>query len=500
MSEINSKLNELVNALPALYQPIYGHSEWDDKALRSRDDRLPDIKKIYDGLRTKLQRPLRVLDLGCCLGYISLTICSWGGVVTAVDSQKKTLDIGEFLAGEHPEFKIKFVNAKIENFIPTIKDDEYDLVLGFSVFHWVTKQIGFIPTQKLFSDLAEKIPVGLFELTRSTEFPNLGLPKNYREYLKDYFFVRVLKYCAWGRTKDSLRPFCFTSNKYVHFDDFGLLKIDKIPRKDRKHCICGDKFIKVVITSRQEVPQMAQNEIQFLKELGGENNLPKLHATLQETDETGTRIFIIRDNVKGTTLQEKLVKKDDFDSWNIIEQLLRWMIFLEKHGYYQKDMGFGNFLCNEEEKIFPIDYGLMIHEPISLRRPYNLRLHFFNLMNAVLRKKMMENVLLTEFSQYVSDDKYHRILALNDDEKFFENLYEILFSTPNSATKLRPTYTIAEVEILEKNQCLHDLYITATSHKKLIDSLTQTVSGQQKQIEQLKDVIRKNYLRLSEEI
>ena len=91
----------------------------------------------------------------------------------------------------------------------------------------------------------------------------------------------------------------------MHFDDFGILKIDNIPRKDRKHCICGDKFIKVVITSKQEIPQMAQNEIQFLKELGGENNLPKLHAIVQETDETGTRMFIIRDNVKGIPISGK---------------------------------------------------------------------------------------------------------------------------------------------------------------------------------------------------
>lgn len=75
----NTKLAELVNDLPEFYQPIYGHDEWDDKPLRNCRDRLPVIKKIYDDLSAKLQRPLRVLDLGCAQGFFSLNIASWGG-------------------------------------------------------------------------------------------------------------------------------------------------------------------------------------------------------------------------------------------------------------------------------------------------------------------------------------------------------------------------------------------------------------------------------------
>lgn len=514
MSEINPKLSELVNALPVLYQPVYGHHEWDNKAQRSCEDRLPDIKKIYDSLSEKLHRPLRVLDLGCNMAYLSLTICSWGGgVLTAVDSSKKFLEFGEFLSGEHPDFKIKFVNEKIEKFIPTIKDDEYDLVLGLSLFHWVTKQIGFKATQELMNILAEKIPVGLFELAPASEFPEIKLPKNYREYLKGYFFIRVLNRTTWSDKRKCARPLCFASNNYVHFDDLGVLKIDEVPRKDRKHCICGDKFIKVLTSPNQEIPEMAQNEIKFLQELGGSNGLPKLHTTLQETDETGTRIFMIRDNIKGRTLLSK--GTENIDSWNAIEQILRWIISLEKRGYYQKDLLCSNFICNEDGKIIPIDYGLMIHDPISHRWPFNLHLTFFGFMNVILAKKARREIrlniegntryycqttLLTEFSQYVSDDKYHRILALNDDEKFFENLYEILFSTPNSATKVHPFHTIAEVETLEKEQYLHDLCITAMQHEKLIHSLTQTVSQQKKEIEKLKSVIRKKLSELSAEI
>lgn len=79
MSHVDSKLNELVEALPEFYQPIYGHSEWDDKPLRECKDRLPAIKKVYDALSKKLQRPLHVLDLGCAQSFFSMHIASWGG-------------------------------------------------------------------------------------------------------------------------------------------------------------------------------------------------------------------------------------------------------------------------------------------------------------------------------------------------------------------------------------------------------------------------------------
>lgn len=57
---VDNMLSELVNSLPEFYQPIYGHSEWDDKPLRNFKDRLPAIEKIYDDLSKKLERPLRV--------------------------------------------------------------------------------------------------------------------------------------------------------------------------------------------------------------------------------------------------------------------------------------------------------------------------------------------------------------------------------------------------------------------------------------------------------
>jgi len=97
---------------------------------------------------------------------------------------------------------------------------------------------------------------------------------------------------------------------------------------------------------------------------------------------------------------------------------------------------------------------------------------------------------LTTFSQYISDDKYHRILALHDDENFFENLYDILFSPSDSLSKTpHHSPTIAKIENLEKEEAMRDLWLIAKEHEDLIKSLNKTIKQQQKQIKQLEKII-----------
>ena len=61
-----SNLEELTAAVQkqeVIYQPIFGYEIQGRRLHRECTDRLADVKKIYDLLSEKLQRPLRVLDL-----------------------------------------------------------------------------------------------------------------------------------------------------------------------------------------------------------------------------------------------------------------------------------------------------------------------------------------------------------------------------------------------------------------------------------------------------
>ena len=91
----NSKLNlqTLLDKIPEIYQPIFGHPELSTRYSRDCSDRLPAIKQIYAALAAKLDRSLRVLDLGCAQGYFSLHLAEMGATVYGIDFERVSIDV-----------------------------------------------------------------------------------------------------------------------------------------------------------------------------------------------------------------------------------------------------------------------------------------------------------------------------------------------------------------------------------------------------------------------
>ena len=507
MATILEELNAAARQLKEIYQPIFGHAILGVQPTRICVDRLPDIKKIYDALSKELNRPLRVLDLGCNLGFFSFHAAKWGGVVTGVDIDENNIRFCKILARENPDYKINFVMAKLEEFIPTIKEGEYDLVFCFSVLHWVTQQYGFQFVQNMLVDLSKKIPNGLFELAQRSEFPQNNLPASYRDFLKGYAFIRALSYPTLGKARNFKRPFLFASNEYVHFDDLGLMKIESASAPsyapDLIKYYCGDKFVKCCYITYKFIEERTQREIQFLKKLSGQNGLPKFYTVLTENDEAGTRVFIVREKIEGVTLSAKLNSDKNIDRWNILKQVLQWLIFLAKNGYYQSDLHAGNFIYSDDGKICPIDYELMVDEPVSIRWPHNIRIAFFDFANSILEPKLNQSKIipyvtpakrmdyytagrmLTAFRKHISEYQYRQILELKDSADFFEKLYEILF--PSEKKEL---HTMAELEILEIEKYLDELGRNMQAHREALTALNQFIMVQQQRIDQLEKIIR----------
>ncbi|MBQ7705214.1 MAG: methyltransferase domain-containing protein [Selenomonadaceae bacterium] len=505
MADIIEELKAAVLELPELYQPLFGHDVTGIKPQRICTDRLADIKKVYDAMSQKLNRPLRVLDLGCNLGFFSLYAAKWGGVVTGVDIGSNNLRVCKLLASEHPNFKIEFIEAKLEEFIPKIKPEEYDFVLCFNVLHWITLPYGLEFTKKLVKELSTKIGTGIFELATKSEFPNNNLPNNYRDLMQGYSFIRSLSYYVRDTKKNIRRPFLFVSNEYVYLNTVGLLKIDEItyPPGGEGGSItyyhCGDKFIKCRHILNQLENEKSLREINFLKEFSGKNHLPKFYEATKEYDESGLRFFIAREKLKGISLFKKIENHENFDRWSVIKQALQYVIFLEKHGYYQSDFHLGNFLLTDDGQLYLIDYEYMVKESSSSFWPYNFKMNFFNFMNEVFATSVTEifhgnknrfqnhtsGKMLTAFHKYVSDEQYEKILQLKDNENFFEELYEILFTAPKNIPN-----TIAEIEILEIEKYLDELGIKVQENTKKLDILLRMLISQQQRIEQLEKIIK----------
>ena len=162
-------IENLVAALPEIYQPIYGHPELSSQVSRPCLDRLDSIVHIHDTLQHLLGRSLNVLDLGCAQGYFSLGLAERGANVHGVDYLDKNIAVCSALAKENPQLKSSFEVGRVEDVIERLAPDQYDLVLGLSVFHHIVHEKGVDAVVALLERLAKQSGALIVELALREE-------------------------------------------------------------------------------------------------------------------------------------------------------------------------------------------------------------------------------------------------------------------------------------------------------------------------------------------
>lgn len=439
------------------------------------------------------------------LKAFSVSTLPIGGDVTCVDLVEQNITLGNILAKENPNLKIKFIKAKIEEFVATIQDGEYDLVLMLSVLHNISKYLGVEFVQNMVAYLSKKIHTGLFEFALERVHRNY-IPNDYNDFLPGFDFIKLLSYSNHRDGSGVKRPLCFASNKYAYFEDLGILSIDKISynthsylaKTDLIHYHCGNKFVKFFYVKNQNQLIKVDDEINFLKVFDGQNGLPKIHNVYIEQNEIGARIFIVRDKINGVTLAEKIASDENFDRWMVIKQSLEWMVFFEERGYYHGDIQTSNFIFGDDGKIYPIDYEEIRKVPIVLIWPFKPILLFFIFMNSVLEPNNRpfafhrQPQLLTKLKNHIPHKKYEQILKIKESEKYFARLYEILFKTKSEENSVE-SYILAELEILAIEKYLEEIGQTLKVYRdnfSQFNNLANLVLQQQKKIEQLENILK----------
>lgn len=181
----------LVDALPELYQPIFNCAGLDKISSRPCEDRWLLIRQVYEQACRYFNRPLRVLDLGCAQGFFSMHLAAEGASVYGVDFNDKNIAVCCVLAEHYPEYDVRFEQNDIQVVIDDLELDQYDLVLGLSVFHHLIHAQGLASVQRLIAALAEKIPLGIYELALKDEplYWATSQPDNPEDVLKYYGFL-----------------------------------------------------------------------------------------------------------------------------------------------------------------------------------------------------------------------------------------------------------------------------------------------------------------------
>lgn len=165
-------LKVLLRNLPTVYQPI-PFSEFRD--VVSARDCYGRLKLILDTIDPN---GLRVLDIGCSLGYFSFELAKRGAKVTAVDADGQLVYIADkisHLYGLEMDFRQAFLDTDLLAGL-----EHYDVVIMFSILHhimgdakisynWKLANSGLEYCKLLMKLVGEKCDTLFFDMAQSDE-------------------------------------------------------------------------------------------------------------------------------------------------------------------------------------------------------------------------------------------------------------------------------------------------------------------------------------------
>ena len=364
-------LARLVAALAEVYQPIYGHPELSGAASRTCVDRYAAIRQAYEAIAECYGRALRVLDLGCAQGYFSLNLGALGARVTAIDISPENIAVCQALATEANLSNVEFRRDSIESIIGSLQTDEYDLVLGLSVFHHLVHTAGPAAVRDRIAILSRLVAVAIFELALDSEpmpwaASQLG---DERSLLSDYAFAHEIGRFGTHLSEVS-RPLLVTSNRLWYLDGrarffaswkhFSHELAGDVTQGTRRYYE-GDGIIAKVFQIDRENKALAEINIReldlearFLEDHPAVlPSLPKLlgHGR-NEAD-----AWLIRERIPGTILLELMRRGESYDMHRVIRDTVSELAILEAAGLYHNDVRAWNVIVGPDGAAHLLDFG-----------------------------------------------------------------------------------------------------------------------------------------------
>ncbi|MCJ8501251.1 methyltransferase domain-containing protein [Desulfatitalea alkaliphila] len=380
-------LTVLVKELPEVYQPIYGHPELSEAVARPCTDRLATIISVYDALQKVVDRPLKVLDLGCAQGFFSLSLAARGATVHGVDYLDKNIAICNAVAVENPDMKVTFEIGRVENVLGRIEKDQYDLVLGLSVFHHIIHESGVDAAKNLIHQTLDKAGAMILELALREEplYWGPSQPEDPRSLLEGCAFVHEL-----ARHETHLapikRPLCIASNLcWVlggYADRFDEWTTDPhfmargAHAGSRRYYFSDNKILKFYNFQHRLGPK---NRAEFGRETFFLTNPPPCFPTSQcivsGSNESEGWVVIARD--EGKLLLDLIREGAHYDPISILRDILDQLAALEAENLYHDDVRTWNILIAQNGNASLIDYGSISSIAQDCVWPENLFLSFF---------------------------------------------------------------------------------------------------------------------------
>jgi O-antigen chain-terminating bifunctional methyltransferase/kinase len=390
-----SVIEKLVKEIPEQYQQIFDHPQFDSLSARDCKLRLSLFNKIYDLLKNYYKRNIRVLDLGCAQGYFSLNLATKGAIITGIDNCQENINLCIELSKNNDSLTANFFKENIQDFIYSQDLDDFDLVIGLSVFHHISFDDGYHKAKDLVDFISSKIPHGIFEIALNTEplYWADALDRTPSNLINNYDFINQIASME-THLSDVSRPIFFTSNSLILSESF-ITGFDKVLTSShkfeqnahdnsRKYYLSENLFIKFINfdshANKNNNELEFDNEIRYLENRNLKTVKPKLYYKFKNKRNG----IIVRDKIKGNLLYDVISNFDINKKKDIINQILNTLIILEKNGFYHNDLRIWNIIISDENKVSLIDFGAISESKTDCEWPKNPHLSFIILIIEIL--------------------------------------------------------------------------------------------------------------------
>ena len=379
-------IEQLVADLPEIYQPIYGHPELSTQVSRTSTDRLDHIVRIHDNLQALLDRPLKVLDLGCAQGFFSLNLAEHGAYVHGVDYLDRNIVVCNALAQAHPKLHVSFEMGRVEDVIESLEPDCYDLILGLSVFHHIIHEKGIVAVKELIEHAVSLSGALVVELALREEplYWGPSQPEDPRALLDTVAFSHELARHA-THLAPIARPLFVVSNRYCIISDQAFIfeswsteshRLSNGTHEGSRRYFFGTNSILKMY--QFDCPRGDHNKAEFKQEIQFLQNPPTEFPTptLLVYGENKVGAWVVSQRIPGRLLIDFLQEGMPIDHHKVILAILTQLSTLEKAGLYHNDVRIWNVLITEDGSSRLIDYGAISTKKLDGTWPSNLFLSF----------------------------------------------------------------------------------------------------------------------------
>jgi 2-polyprenyl-3-methyl-5-hydroxy-6-metoxy-1,4-benzoquinol methylase len=339
------------------YQPVYKlEHQFSNKSV-SRDcvDR---CKLLQEDLGVDLPN-LRILDVGCSMGYLTLFLADKGASTLGIDAHAPNVAFCRSLAralGVDARFEVDVFN---EAFTQKLQEGEHDVVLLFSVLHHVVAKYGLASVQKMMSRVLDSSDVIYVELARKSE----DVPFAWRDSLPadeldifagipDLRITKLAELPALGGTvARPLYKVVKVAESYCGHEHRPL-SIERSAIRDgstrnRKYASSPTLFTKLFNIEQEDSYRRFLSERDIAQRVVAHANFP----TLLASEQRGKLGVLTYKKLSGKTLMSALYEGEKIDSGRIAVNLANILTFLSDINVFWNDLRSHNLVLTEDQAV-----------------------------------------------------------------------------------------------------------------------------------------------------